>query len=248
VHFSQQFLVPELLSPRIFDSHLSPQFPLTKNVDTYNPEDETMRMMIPTPRLKKIQFYLQVNFLPGNVTQRLLRVMPYHTRLGPCGFPHQAPKSTRGFVRIYPRLPPIYFFRPPNSRQQRATRIPDFVQLVYKLREYTNKILRQTMQQARHAFASYPEVDTLGVIAASGDCWKYVEYQRENMRTSPSRSEREDPTFTLSSPPVDTFKEDSPLDNFFGAKGYVRLQEVESDNALKAIRERINHLCGTKLW
>jgi len=33
------------------------------------------------------------------------------------------------------------------------------------------KISRQTSQQARHAFASYPEVDTLGVIAASGDCW-----------------------------------------------------------------------------
>ena len=110
------------------------------------------------------------------------------------------------------------------------------------------KISRQTSQQARHAFASYPEVDTLGVITALGDCWKYVEYRRENMRISPSRSEREDPTFTLSSSPVDASKEDSPLHNFFGAKGYVRLQEVESDNALKAIRERINHLCGTKLW
>jgi hypothetical protein len=111
------------------------------------------------------------------------------------------------------------------------------------------KILHQTDQQAHHAFTSYPEVNTLGVIIALGDLWTYREYECKNMRTSPSRSEQEDSTFTLSSPLLDisravTYK---PLDKFFRAKGYARLQEVSSDNALKVIQERTKHLC-TSLW
>jgi hypothetical protein len=53
----------------------------------------------------------------------------------------------------------------------------------------------QTDQQAVHALASYPEINTLGVIVALGDCWTYREYDRHNMESSPTPSERNDATY-----------------------------------------------------
>ena len=57
------------------------------------------------------------------------------------------------------------------------------------------KVLQQTDEQARHAFASYPGVNALGAVIALGDCWTYREYFRKDLRPSPSLSERLDPTF-----------------------------------------------------
>jgi hypothetical protein len=51
------------------------------------------------------------------------------------------------------------------------------------------KVMGQTNQQARHAFASYPKVDAFGLVIALGDCWTYREYHREDLRPCPTPSE-----------------------------------------------------------
>jgi hypothetical protein len=92
----------------------------------------------------------------------------------------------------------------------------------------------QTEQQAYHAFHTFPEVDTLGVIIALGDCWTYRVYEKESLRPSLSKSEREDSTFTSSTHSIATSKANTyaPLDKLFGNEGHVRLQDARSGQAL----------------
>ena len=266
-----------------------PQFPLTKDVNTFSPKDENIDNDDSDSQTENKAVCSPSTPSKFPARQRNPVTPPSHaiSHHGPgepnatLRFSAPSPEVFKGFRHDLPQTPPTPSIQPLSSRPQRSIRIPDFAQLIYKLKLNTDKMLddppvymkriillveikpkvdvpqrwgflkifRQTEQQARYAFASYPAVDTLGVIVALGDFWTYREYERENMRTSPSRSEREDSTFTLSSPAVDTSRAAiyKPLDKFFGAKGYARLQEVESDNALKAIRERIKHLC-TRLW
>lgn len=107
------------------------------------------------------------------------------------------------------------------------------------------KVLYQTDQQARHAFASYPEVNAFGVIIALCDCWTYREYHRGSLKTPPTRFEPSNPTFgseepCLDLPPLSNIHPD--VDRFFGKKGFARLQETESDGALLALRQRFTVL------
>jgi hypothetical protein len=44
------------------------------------------------------------------------------------------------------------------------------------------EVLDQTDQQACYAFATYPVVNSLGLIIALGNCWTYREYNWINLR------------------------------------------------------------------
>ena len=48
------------------------------------------------------------------------------------------------------------------------------------------KVMEQTDQQSRHAFAYYPRVSIFGMVIAIGDLWLYREYYREDLRPSPN--------------------------------------------------------------
>lgn len=102
------------------------------------------------------------------------------------------------------------------------------------------------LYQCRHTFMSFPEVHTLGLIVALGDCWTYREYDRRNMISSPSPSEQTDPTYRESfhdciSP--STIFDD--VNQHFGRKGFARLQGPASDNALRAVHLHLKFLCST---
>jgi hypothetical protein len=192
-----------------------------------------------------------------------------------------SPEVFRGFREDLPQTPPK--FSPPRREIQkpkkRSTRIPDFVQFVFRIRVhppnnildnppihikrivllveikravqfcelwYFTNVLDQTDQQARRTFVSFPEVHTLGLIVALGDCWTYREYDRRNMVSSPSPSEQKDPTYRESfrdcMSPSTIF---DGVNQHFGRKGFARLQEPASDNALRAIHLRLKFLCST---
>ena len=94
---------------------------------------------------------------------------------------------------------------------------------------YFHDVLDRTDQQGPRAFASYPAVNTLGCIIALGDCWTYA---RESMRPSQTQSERADPTFRNSSPPLDSplpSKTYLDVTQSFGVKGFGCLNDPESD-------------------
>lgn len=192
-----------------------------------------------------------------------------------------SPEFYRGFREDLPQTPPK--LSPPrhevNKPKKCSTRIPDFVQFVFRIRQhppnnildtppvyikrlillveikraikycelwYFSGVLDQTDQQARRAFASFPEVNTLGLIVTLGDCWIYREYARRDMVSSPSLSEQEDPTYPESS--RDCLSPSTIVDGInkhFGPKGFAHLQEHESDNALRAIHQRLQFLCST---
>lgn len=114
------------------------------------------------------------------------------------------------------------------------------------------------MQQARHAFASYPQVNILGVIIALGDCWTYREYSRINLSPSPpplSESSRSDPKYkdsdsnsstrALSNDPSQPLPiQCADVDDAFGASSFARLQTRISDNALHALQKRLRVLAS----
>jgi hypothetical protein len=194
-----------------------------------------------------------------------------------------SPEVFKGFREDLLKTPPkpSPTNRKVKQRKKRSTRIPDFVQLVFRIRVHNpndtldnppihltrvlllvevkraikscqiwnfHTVLDQTDQQARRTFATYPEVNTLGLIIALGDCWTYREYARESIRPSPTRSELEDPTFRESSitsndipSPSRTYAD---VNQFFGNKGFARLQDPESDQALEAIHIRLKILCA----
>ena len=102
------------------------------------------------------------------------------------------------------------------------------------------EVFEQTIHQARHAFASFPKVNIIGVITALGDCWTYGEYDRRNFSPSPTRSEYSDPTFVDSSPNTPAWPNNPGID--FGDLGFARIQEPPSDRALHAVRERMKVL------
>jgi len=105
------------------------------------------------------------------------------------------------------------------------------------------EVFEQTTQQARHAFASFPKVNIIGVITALGDCWTYREYDRRNLSPSPTRSEYSDPSFVDSSPNVPIWPNNPGID--FGNSGFVRLQEPSSNRALHAVQERMKGLSAS---
>jgi hypothetical protein len=252
--------------PSPFVTITYPQFPVTHDADTFNPEDDSydddddddededdeddivMRYSAPSPEVFK------------GSRQDLPQTPP-----NPDSLPFQ-PLQT----------PPESKSMSYKPQKKRSTRIPDFVQLIYKVARTANtiddpphftkrilllveikrkvlsfqpwsfvEVFPQTDQQARRAFAAFSDTSTIGVIIALGDCWTYREYHRNEIEASPSRSEQEDSTFVLSSPPVMSWSRTyAPLDQFFGAEGYARLQYAKSNKALQTIREHLQNLCA----
>ena len=111
---------------------------------------------------------------------------------------------------------------------------------------FFHEVFDQTDQQAVHAFASYPEIDTLGVIVALGDCWTYREYDRHYMELSPTPSERNDATYhesDLVSP--STIVND--VQRHFGRRGFAHFQEPASEAASIAIHKRLQAMYKSSL-
>ena len=109
---------------------------------------------------------------------------------------------------------------------------------------FFHEVFDQTDQQAVHG--SYPEINTLGVIVALGDCWTYREYDRHNMELSPTPSERNDATYReldLVSP--STIVND--VQRHFGRRGFARLQEPASEAAFIAIHKRLQAMYKSSL-
>ena len=112
-------------------------------------------------------------------------------------------------------------------------------------------VLDQTDEQARHAFASYPRVNTFGLIVALGNRWIYREYYRKDLSPSPIRttSERLDPTFVDSNSDSDMSTLQSrtcaDVEDIFKTTGFARLQSNTSNNALAAVRKRLGTLAFT---
>ena len=105
------------------------------------------------------------------------------------------------------------------------------------------KVMEQTDQQARHAFAYYPRVSIFGMVIAIGDLWLYREYYREDLRPSPTLSEHLDSSFMDSD--LDEQKTSrlcADVEKFFDARGFARLQEKTSNDALDALRKRLTAL------
>lgn len=108
------------------------------------------------------------------------------------------------------------------------------------------EVLDQTDQQARNAFATYPVVNSLGLIIALGDCWTYREYKREDFVPSPTASECLDPTFGDLIPEKRPPSKICPVvDKCFGASGFARLQGQSSNDALTAVRKRLQEFGRT---
>lgn len=102
------------------------------------------------------------------------------------------------------------------------------------------EVLDQIDQQARNAFATYPVVNSLGLIIALGDCWTYREYKRDDFAPSLTLSEHLDPTFQDSVPEERPASMVCPaIDTCFGDSGFACLQRQSSDDALSAVRKRL---------
>ena len=92
----------------------------------------------------------------------------------------------------------------------------------------------------RRVTECWVKIDAFGAIIAFGDRWTYREYLRRNLGPS-RRSERSGATLEQRSP---TPSISIPaIDRFFGSRGFARLQEAESDEALFTIRQRLKSLC-----
>ena len=96
------------------------------------------------------------------------------------------------------------------------------------------KVMDQTDQQACHAFASYPKIDTFGLVVALGDCWTYREYHRKDLRPSPTSSDLDTP-YTISRTCAD-------VEKFFDTPGFAHLERKTSDDAMAALRKRLRVL------
>jgi hypothetical protein len=104
-------------------------------------------------------------------------------------------------------------------------------------------VFYQTDLQARHAFYTSPNTDTLGVIIAVGPFWTYAEYHRADLRPSPSLSEKNDPTYDDRTPPPrrSVRKEYAPFTAHIQSTGYLslRLETEESNKGLLIVRQRL---------
>jgi hypothetical protein len=105
-------------------------------------------------------------------------------------------------------------------------------------------VLGQTDEQARHAFASFPNLTTLGVIIAVGPYWTYVEYDSADIPPSRSKSEQKDPTYMDTTPPPTKLhaKAYHPIRSLFEPHGFACLETDLSNKGFKIIRDRMKFL------
>ena len=203
----------------------------------------------------------------------VLQAKNYRRSAAPAADSPEAYRS--GLPQTPPKLSPSSI----RTKKRRSVRIPDFAQLLFRIRinksdgtllDYRTgvlllveikkaktscqiydfvQVLLQTNQQARHAFASYPGVDALGMVVALGDCWTYREYLRSDMKPSPGLSESIDPTFVDSGSDSDTpdfqpvICED--VEEAFENFGFARLQSNTSNKALAIVRKRLINMAST---
>ena len=160
--------------------------------------------------------------------------------------------STRipDFVHLVFRIrvhPPNNTLVIPQAHIKRIILLAEIKRAVENCQEwFFHEVFDQTDQQAVHAFASYPEINTLGVIIALGDCWTYREYDRHNMESSPTPSERNDATYNesdLVSP--STIVND--VQQHFGPRGFARLQEPASEAAFIAVHKHLQAVYKSSL-
>jgi hypothetical protein len=225
-----------------------PQFPVSKNVDTDNADDNDYDYYDDEDSLQMAQS-----------TNRAAA---------------PSPENFRGSRSLLPPTPSP----PPPPPTQRTTRIPDFIQLLYQIRcnpdgtipspiEYTSRIillveikrstlnptvklfadiLYQADHQARHTFHTSPNTDGLGVILAIGPFWTYVEYHRTDLRPSPSLSEKKDLTYEDNTPPPrkSFMKEYPPFAAHIHSTGHssLCLETEESKKGLLIVRKRLREL------
>lgn len=160
--------------------------------------------------------------------------------------------STRipDFVHLVFRIrvhPPNNTLVIPQAHIKRIILLAEIKRAVENCQEwFFHEVFDQTDQQAVHAFASYPEINTLGVIIALGDCWTYREYDRDNMESSPTPSKRNDATYNKSdlvSP--STIVND--VQQHFGPRGFARLQEPASEAAFIAVHKHLQAVYKSSL-
>lgn len=153
---------------------------------------------------------------------------------------------------------------------RRSYQIPDFVQLLYQIKVNGNgtvnvppiyncgilllveikkasetfdivSVLNQTDKQAHHAFASYPRVKSFGCIIAFGDCWAYREYNRMDMRESPTLSEDLDSVYMDSDAGSRLHAQSTIVPSVEQAyrQGFARLQTQDSYDAFRVVKNRL---------
>lgn len=235
-----------------------PQFPVSKYVDANDADDEDDEFEIKSDDEDNYDECMQLSqSLPGTPRSAA-----------------PSPDVIRGSRSLLLATPPRIHDNPPRSCPKiRTTRIPDFVQrlftiacnsdgtsgiqssriiLLVEIKKSTqipemvhfSSILKQTDHQARHTFCSSPEIQELGVILAIGPFWKYVEYNRQDFRQSPSFSEKKDATYanTPTPPPALLMRDYEPFLTLTGGVGFLRLESINSNRALHVVRERLQEL------
>ncbi|KIM73157.1 hypothetical protein PILCRDRAFT_15471 [Piloderma croceum F 1598] len=238
------------------------QYPVSKDIDTYDSEDNTDADDNDTD---DTQDYIR-SAAPSPEAVRT--PSPQTTRQT------SSPQAFRGSTSEPTHTPSK--FKTSRSRTKRSTRIPDFVQLLYQINvnsdgtinrpvKYQKHILllveikksskfttslsftdvfRQTDEQARHAFAISSGSDRFGVIIAIGALWLYAEYNRNHMRVSPAMSEQKDPTYIDMTPaPYESWVQRyEPFDALAGRVGYLCLETPKSKQGLLLVRQRLLEL------
>jgi len=235
--------------PEPFVTVTYPQFPLVKDIDT--PEEESdeedddqvflnfQRSAAPSPEVFKgvdRAVLLKTPTPQASPRQSATRRKKRSTRI---------PDFAQFIFKITVNQPANTVDIPPRYRG-RLVLLVEIKKILTpcQLSDFA-AVFQQTDQQARHVFASYPEVNTFGLIIALGDCWTYREYSRKDLRPSPTPSEHRDPTFldrALQLPPMPSVCQD--VNKCFDASGFARLQSSSSDKALAALRPRLQRMSG----
>lgn len=241
--------------PGGFTTVTYPQFPLVQDIDTYNLEEESdedeelddqaefpgPRFTAPSPEVFKGYRADLPQTPPKLLTpdRKMKQIKKRSTRI---------PDFVQLLFQIKVKNPGSILDDPPKHRNRILLLVEIKRALIsYEMYDFI-KVLDQTDQQARHAFASYPEVNTFGLIIALGDHWTYREYNRESLRPSPTRFEHSDPTFEEPRRDPELVSKIYPdVDRIFGAKGFACLQKPESDEALFALRRCLTSLSALML-
>ena len=192
---------------------------MSKHIDTYYPEDDNVQ---DDEDSDDNGSHVQMTRSPS--------VSPYatpqHNQTAPIQSAAPSPEVLHGSpsecLHTPSRLPTM-------SHNIHSTRIPDFVQLLYKvnikpdntLDKYVKHImllveikrcvdipsaasfvgmLPQTNQQACHTFSTSLRMQMLGVIIVIDAFWTCIEYDRDHIQSSPSMSEQKDATYMDKTP------------------------------------------------
>ena len=228
-----------------------PQYPVSKHIDTDNAseddndedgdgdDDDTVQMAqfpdrsaAPSPKI----FRGSRSLLPPTPP----KVSPHRPTRPP---PKQRTTRIPDFIQL------LYQIRYNDNRTicspiQYRSRIILLVEIkkitVVPTMQHFVDVFYQTDLQARHAFYTSPDTNTLGVIIAIGPFWTYAEYHRADLRPSPSLSEKKDFTYDDRTPPPrrSVRKEYAPFTAHIQSTGYpsLCLETEQSKEGLFIVR------------